>query len=143
MVCDFLVVVLDDAPAPAAAVRVVDDDTEAEADPGDSGVNIMSDDDAANLFLVLLSEFEVYVEVVGEVVGGGVCFDATATAADSSSSVPEAEASKNSSDERQCLIFFLERVDDEEAAIAADGVVGEDDTAARGGWGRGDMVMVK
>ncbi|KAL7443692.1 hypothetical protein ACHAXH_007534 [Discostella pseudostelligera] len=115
-------VVSSSADADAAAsptLPVFDDDTEA-LPRDDAGVdNIIREDD---------------VGVEGGGGGGGVRFGATGAPA------PSAAEPKTSNDERQCLLFFLDRADEEEAAIVVAGVVGEEDATGRG-WGWGVMLL--
>lgn len=97
--------------AAAPALPVFEDN--AESLPG------INDDDNANLLLFLLDEPELDVAKVGSGGGGGVGVLRAAAAF----SAFAAAASKNSNDERQCLIFFLDRVDEADIFVLA-GVIG-------------------
>lgn len=127
-------VVSSSADADAAAsptLPVFDDDTEALPRDDAGMVNIIRED--GKFFRFLLVEFELDIGVEGGG-GGGVRFGATGAPA------PSAAEPKTSNDERQCLLFFLDRADEEEAAIVVAGVVGEEDATGRG-WGWGVMLL--
>ncbi len=115
--CDDAVVAGVVVAAAAPALTVFEDN--AESLPGDGGVDCINDDDTANLLLFLLGEPEQDVVKVGSGGGGGVGVLRAAAAF----SAFAAAASKNSNDERQCLIFFLDRVDEADIFVLA-GVIG-------------------